>query len=65
MHDLPALKKFILTNFADIVDEVALTDITELRVFLADTSFLDIWFSLRNPAKYSYHWERQHIEHRR
>ena len=59
---LSALKQFVLTNFADIVEEAALVDITEMRVFLADTSFLDVWYSPRNKNKYSYHWERQHLD---
>jgi len=62
MKDLPALKQFALTHFADIISEVALVDIAEMRIFLIDSSFLDVWFSPRNPSKYSYHWERQHID---
>lgn len=33
-----------------------------MRVFLVDTSFLDIWYSPRTVKKYSYHWERQHVD---
>ena len=32
----------------------------KLRVHIIDGSFLDIWLS--NTGKYSYHWERRHID---
>jgi hypothetical protein len=34
----------------------------KLRVHIIDGSFLDIWLS--NTGKYSYHWERRHINGR-
>ncbi len=39
-----------------------LPDINEIRVFLIDSSLLDIWFSLKLVGRYSYHWERRFID---
>ena len=27
-----------------------------------DGSFVDVWFSLKVPGRFSYHWERRHID---
>jgi hypothetical protein len=56
------LKDIIETEYSDIVEYVLLPDINELRVFLIDGSFLDIWFSLKLEGRYSYHWERRFID---
>jgi len=32
----------------------------KLRVYIVDESFLDVWSSI--SGKYSYHWERRHID---
>ena len=36
--------------------------INEIKIFLIDGSFIDIWFSLKLKGRYSYHWERRHID---
>jgi hypothetical protein len=27
-----------------------------------DSSFIDVWFSLKVSGRFSYHWERRHID---
>ncbi len=51
-------------EFADIVVEAFIPDINELRIILTDGSFIDVWFSLKLPGRYSYHWERRAIDGR-
>lgn len=56
------LKDVAEIEFGDIVEDVILTDINELRVVLIDGSFIDVWFSLKLKGRYSYHWERKFID---
>ena len=56
------LKEISEIEFGDIVDDVVLTDINEIRIILIDGSFIDVWFSLKLEGRYSYHWERQFID---
>ena len=55
------LKEIAEIEFSDIVEDVYITDVNELRIFLVDGSFIDIWYSLKLKNRYSYHWERKHI----
>jgi len=59
MIDLFKIKNSIEVNFADIIDEISINEINEMRIFLIDETFIDIWFSLKSPGRYSYHWERR------
>lgn len=34
----------------------------ELRIFLVDGSFVDVWYSLKLHERYSYHWERRALD---
>ncbi len=56
------LKLIILTEFSDIVSDVQESFMNELRIILYDKSFIDIWFSINLENRYSYHWERKHID---
>lgn len=49
-------------EFNDIVDMAVVTDINQLRLFLKEGSFIDIWFSLKLKDRYSFHWERKMID---
>ena len=49
-------------EFADIVVEAFIPDLNELRIILADGSFVDVWFSLKLQGRYSFHWERRAID---
>lgn len=56
------LKNIAEIEFADIVEDVHEPDINELRIFLYDGSFIDVWFSLKIASRYSYHWERRKLD---
>jgi hypothetical protein len=60
--DVRKLKEIAEIEFWDIVEDVIITDINELRIILTDSSFIDIWYSLKLKGRYSYHWERKHID---
>ena len=60
--DLKKLKEIAEIEFQDIVDDSIITGINEIRIILKDSSFLDIWFSLKLEKRYSFHWERRHID---
>ena len=60
--DIKELKEIAEIEFSDIVEDVVLPDINELRIILIDGSFIDIWFSLKLKRRYSYHWERKFID---
>jgi len=56
-NNLFNFQRLIVTNF--ILYE---TQVNELRVMLTDSSFMDIWFSLKLQDRYSFHWERRAID---
>lgn len=60
--DVERLRELAEIEFADIVVEIFVPDINELRIILNDGSFMDVWFSLKLTGRYSYHWERRAIE---
>lgn len=55
------LKRIIDTEYADISTD-SIISLGKLRVFMDDCSFIDVWFSLKIPDRFSYHWERRHID---
>jgi hypothetical protein len=62
MMNLENLRKIAEKEFADIVIQVLLIHINEMRIILIDGSFIDVWFSLKLKGRYSYHWERRAID---
>ena len=60
--DVEGLCEIAEVEFADIVVEAVIPDTNELRVFLTDGSFVDVWFSLKLQGRYSFHWERRAID---
>ncbi|MCP5107065.1 MAG: hypothetical protein GY950_27010 [bacterium] len=60
--DLFQLKEIAEIEFDDIVKDVIIEDINELRILLTDDSFVDVWYSLKLKDRFSYHWERRHID---
>jgi len=62
--DLDLLREIAEVEFADIVEQAYSPDINELRIILADGSFVDLWFSLKLEARWSYHWERMALDGR-
>ena len=57
--DVERLREIAQMEFVDIVVEAIIPDINELRIILADGSFVDVWFSLKLQGRYSFHWERR------
>ena len=62
--DIERLSEIASIEFADIVADVLLPDINELRILLVDGSFVDVWFSLKLVGQYSFRWERRAIDGR-
>ena len=62
MIDLKELKRIIDIEFHDLLGTSG-TDIhhNKIRAYLKDDSFVDIWFSKKIEGRFSYHWERRHI----
>ena len=60
--DIDQLRDIAEVEFSDIVREAISPDLNELRIILSDGSFVDVWFSLKLPGRYSYHWERRAID---
>jgi len=60
--DVERLREIAEVEFADIVAEVLIPDLNELRIILTDGSFMDVWFSLKLAGRYSYHWERRAVD---
>lgn len=60
--DVRKLKEIAEIEFSEIVEDVIITDINELRIILIDGSFVDIWHSPKLEGRYSYHWERKHLD---
>lgn len=59
---IQTLQNIVECEFADIVCGTAKGDGNELRIFLNDGSFVDIWFSMKLQGRYSYHWERRAVD---
>ncbi|WP_347274330.1 DUF6516 family protein [Candidatus Kuenenia sp.] len=60
--DIGKLKEIAEIEFNDIVEDMIITDINQCRIILKDSSFIDVWYSLKIGGRYSYHWERKHID---
>jgi hypothetical protein len=60
--DVVSLREIATREYADIVIGTLTPGANELRIFLRDGSFVDVWFSLKLTGRRSYHWERQAID---
>lgn len=60
--NISLLSEIAQVEFADIVVHVSNPDLNEMRIILADGSFVDIWFSLKLKGRYSFHWDRRVID---
>jgi len=60
--DVKRLREIAEIEFVDIVAEVLVPDINELRIILTDGSFVDVWFSLKLVDRYGFHWERRALD---
>ena len=61
MIKLPTIKRIIDIEYARIVVSSEIFH-GKLRACIIDGSFVDIWFSTKIPGRFSYHWERRHID---
>ena len=57
-----SLREIATTEYADICVGALTPGANELRIYLKDGSFVDVWFSLKLIGRRSYHWERQAID---
>lgn len=60
--DVVRLGQIAEEEFADIVQQIFIPDLNELRIILMDGSFVDVWYSLKLEGRYSYHWERKALD---
>ncbi|MCZ7667719.1 MAG: DUF6516 family protein [Chloroflexi bacterium] len=60
--DVHRLREIAEVEFDAVVLEAYVPDLNELRIFIQDGSFVDVWFSLKLSGRYSYHWERKAID---
>ena len=63
MIELSKIKRIVDIEYARIVLSSEIFH-DKLRVYLIDGSFVDIWFSAKIPGRFSYHWEKRHIDGR-
>ena len=65
MIDLNRIRRIIDIEYHDILASSG-TDIyhDKIRAYILDGSVIDIWFSKKIPGRFSYHWERRHIDGR-
>ena len=63
MINLIEIKRIIDIEYHDILADAG-TDIfrNKIRAYISDGSVVDIWFSKKIPGRFSYHWERRHID---
>lgn len=40
----------------------ALTIGEKVRLFLTDSSYIDLWISIRLTERFGFHWERRHLD---
>jgi hypothetical protein len=58
---LRAIRGLVEREFPALVTDTEIID-NKIRVFLVDGSYIDFWWSTQIPGRYSYHWERRHID---
>ena len=62
MVNITELHAIIVKRYKDIVGKIEIVHINQLRIYLIDSSYLDIWLSLKLNNRYSYHWERKNLD---
>ena len=61
MINLSRIKRIVDIEYARIVVSSEIFH-NKLRIYITDGSFADIWFSTKIPGRFSYHWEKRHID---
>lgn len=59
MTILQQIKKRLEIDFPDVLEEIEIREMNEMRIFIIDGTFIDIWFSLKLKGRYAIHWERR------
>lgn len=62
MIELSQLARIIDIEYHDVLAGACQIYHDKLRAHLIDGSFVDVWFSRRIPGRFSYHWERRHVD---
>jgi hypothetical protein len=55
------LQRIAQVEFGDLVTDV-LSVGEKTRLFLTDSSYIDLWLSRRLPDRFGFHWERRHLD---
>jgi len=58
---LSKIKRIVDIEYAQVVVSSEIFH-DKLRISITDGSFVDIWFSTKIPGRFSYHWEKRHID---
>ena len=53
---------FCYKNFNDIIERAIDTEENATRFFFTDSSYCDIWYSVKLSGRFSIHYERRHID---
>ena len=61
MPDLERLRRIAETEFLGVVRSTAVIR-DKLRVVLADSSYIDFWWSSQIRGRDAHHWERRHVD---
>lgn len=56
--DVVRLCEIAEIEFSDIVASAYSPGTNQVRILLMDSSFIDVWHSLKLAGRHSYHWER-------
>jgi hypothetical protein len=62
MVELTLLARIIDIEYHDIMQGASQVYHDKIRAYLLDGSFIDIWFSKKMAGRFSYHWERRHLD---
>ncbi|MFZ5908426.1 MAG: hypothetical protein ACOYYU_00235 [Chloroflexota bacterium] len=58
---LESLARIAEVEFSEIISDSAHLG-EKLRLFLPDTSYIDIWLSTIIQDRFGFHWERRHLD---
>lgn len=62
MIELAELARIIDIEYHDLLAGATHIYHDKIRAHLVDGSFVDIWFSRKIKGRFSYHWERRHVD---
>ena len=58
---LDDLRRIAEVEFSSLIKDSQLLE-EKLRLFLEDTSYIDLWLSRKLPDRFGFHWERGHLD---